>query len=297
MANYRKSARQQAHAETMPQIQSTRRGVRQESRALRSMENPLVAAVENQIDALKHAGLRGPERERALESAAASLAAIPAGISSQVLSTHEAGNEAIGDLRTQEAAQAAALLSQLQTAAADHAQSQQDEIAAEGRQARNTIALEQQEKELGLGEYAPDALDPLEQAQVGKVQAETEQLEHPDAASSLTPSERRGLSEDHTAAAHYAKEFFQKAKAGEIEGVDPDPKGWDSATWDHLVTAVAQAGKVPVGAAEQAVGAVQDHVRTAPTALGALGTVASAATRLVAPPLFSKLAQSAVSGY
>ncbi len=299
--NYRKTARQEAHAEAAPQIRGVRRGTRQEVRGLRSMENPLVEGVENQIDSLKSAGLRRPEYERAMEEAASSLAQIPAGISSQVLSAREAGNEAISDLKANEASSFHSLLSQLQLAAAEHAQKVQDEVAAEGRQNRNAITRGELEKQLGLGDYAPDPLDPLKQAEVGKVEAETNVLKHPNSAAALTPSERRGLSEDHAAAAHYAKQLFQEAKAGAFEeaGIGADPKAWDSQIWNGLVTHVAEKSKVPIPAAETAVSAIQDHVR-GPSALGALGSVAQAAGASVAPavlpPALAKIAQAAL-GY
>lgn len=300
--NYRRAARQQARATALPQIQATRRGTRQEVRGLRSMESPLLEGVEAQIAALKHAGLRGPEREQALEEAATSLGQIPAGINSQILSTREAGSEAVGDLRTQEAASQQSILSQLQTAAAEHAQSVADEERSAHRDSNLAIQQAELEKSLGLGDYSTD---PLQQAQIGKVQAETHALEHPNSLSALTPGERRGVVDDHAEAAHYARELFEKAKAGEIVDsktgqpkIAPDPKGWDEATWRHLVTAVAASGGKPsIPAAEKAVQAIRAHVdQPAPSAMSALSQIAGAAAPLLAPPALHRVFAQA-AGY
>lgn len=298
--NYRRTARQQARAVALPQIQATRRGTRQEVRALRSEENPLLAGVQDQIDALKHAGLRRPEYEQAMEEAASSLANIPAGIGSQVLSAREAGSEAIGDLRTQEAASQQSILSQLQTAAAEHAQEVSDEQRSDTRHSAEAIDQEQLEKSLGLGSYAPDPLNPLEQAEVGKVQAETHKLRHPGAAVDRSESEIREDQRDHAEAAHYAREFFEQAKAGAIEGVDSDPKSWDDATWRHLVTAVSSTGsKPPIPAAERAVQAIRAHVEppaASNSAMKAFGTVAQSVVPLLAPPALHRVFAQA-AGY
>lgn len=270
MPNLRRTARNQARAEVLPQLQGVRRDTRQQIRGLRSEEDPLTAGVQAQLSALRGAGLRRPEYETAAREAAAALADIPAGIQSQVLSTREAGQEQIGDLRGQEAAQFHSIYSQLQTAAAEAAaQAQQEEHMA---RFGSNLELQQglQEKQLGLGEYAPpppDTLNPLEQAQIPKVEAETRALEHPSAAANLTPSERRGNRDEHAAAQHFAKQLFEEAKAGALidpktkePTIDPDPQSWTASDWNHLVTAVQSLGKTSVPAAERAVGYVKDHV-------------------------------------
>lgn len=287
---YRRQARSQAAAEVNPQIRSKRRGLHAEVAALRSEEDPLKEGLDAATAAIKHSNLSATDKALALKDFAERQADIPAGITSQIGSARELAGGEISDLQAQRAQQSASILSGLLAQSAQHQQSVQDEIAAEGRQSAGAIQQAQLERQLGLGSYAKTPVEKqLEEAELGKIEAETAKTQHEANGSGLTPYEElqrhETQSEDHATAAHYAKEFLEKAKAGEIEGADADPKKWTEETWNHLVTAVHTAGKVPVPAAEKAVSAIRDHFEPqGGDPFGIVGHLAHAASSALSGP-------------
>lgn len=277
---YQRTAANQARAEIAPQIQSKRRGLHQDVAALRSEEDPLQEGLSASLDTIKHSNIGGASRQELLASIAQQQASVPAGITSQIAGARENTGGEISDLQTQEAQQRASILSGLLTKAAEHKEGIQDEIAAEGRGNATALALAQQEKELGLGDYAPTPAQeqtPLEEqvetAGLHHIQAETAAEQAKAEGGGLTPSEQRTVAHEgearkseREAAQLSAKKLFEGAKAGEIEGVPADPKEWTQQTYAELVPAVVALSKkygteINTTDAQHALGAIQDHLQ------------------------------------
>lgn len=255
----RRQARSQARAETLPQIKGKRRSLHSQVAALRSEEDPLQQGLAAAEAAIRRSGLSPTDKALALKDFAERQADIPASITSQIGSAREQTGGEIADLQSAQAAQSASILQSLLTAQAEHRQSVADEVAAEGRQSQNAIQQAELEKKLGLGDYSKTPAErAIEEADVGKIEAETAKAQREAHGNGLTPYEnlktQERHAEDHDTARLHAKLAFEAAKA-ELG----DPHSWDAPTWAKIAALVEEKGKVPTAAAETAVGAIRNH--------------------------------------
>lgn len=264
---YRQQAARQARAEYLPQRKSARRSLHGESRALRSEEAPLEAGLEAAEKTIRHTQLTGADKAQLLASFAGQQAQVPEGIANQLSSAREQAAGTLSDLSAEEGASRGSILSGLLTAAATRQQEEASDVRGEERGVANTIKTAELEKALGLGDYATTPKTPTEEAQekasLGLTEADTAKARREAHGNGLTPYEQAEKTEttheDHTTAAYWAKHFLEEGKSGKLPEVPADPKEWTAQTWNHLVGAVAHEGKVPVAAAEKAVGAVRNH--------------------------------------
>lgn len=284
---YRKQARSQARAETLPQIKGVQHSLHNQVAGLRTEEPFLQGGLSTAAKTIRHSPLAASDKAQLLENIATRQAGVPAGIASQVAGARESAQGEVGDLRQQQAASAASILSGLMTAHTEHAQNIADEIAAEGRQRSGAIDQAQLEQSLGLGSYATSPKTPqeeqLEAAELGKVNAETSKDEAATTRGGLTPyqaaEETERQQKAHDTAAVQAKALFEGAR--EAGKVPPDPKEWEPETWQHLVTATAKEAKVSIPVAQKAVGAIQNHFSD-PQGAGSFDIVGTAAKQAAA---------------
>ena len=265
-ANLRKTAASQARSEYQPQIRGVKRETHSQVRSIESSGPALEASLQTSARQLRHAGLAPKDLAIALREIANRTADVGASTALQAQQARQEGHGQIVDLLAAEGQAQRAALTALQTKAAEHAQDIHDEIAGEQRGLHMDILKEQAEKKLGLGSYYKHG---------------------------LTPSEERSAHSDHSNASFYAKQYFQAARSGAIDGVDPDPKKWTPETWNHLIEQVKKDASVDIPTAERAVSAIRDHVQ-GPGALDILGTIARAAAPVAAaaaPPAVAPIAQ------
>lgn len=242
-ANLRRSAAETARAEYQPQIRGVRREAAQQTHSLESTAPALQASLQLSGRQLRHAGLSA--RDLAIAEAELAHRTADAGASTalQIGQVNQEAHGQIVDLQTAQGQAQSAALTTLLHEAAEHRQKVQDEIAAEGRGLNTDIAKAELERKLGLGTYH---VSPTERAQLHN--------------GGLTPTQQREAGADHSNAAFYAKQYFDAAKAGQIDGVDADPKSWAPETWTHLIEAVKKNASVDVPVAEKAVEAIREHV-------------------------------------
>lgn len=281
----KRQARTTSRAEFAPQIKQKRRGLHGEVKALRSEEAPLQSGLTSAAQTIRHSNLSGLDKAEQLQSIAGEQAAVPASIVNQEAGARETAHGEISDLQTSEAQSRASILAGLLTQQAEHAQSVQDEIAAEGRGNASALSLAEQEKQLGLGTYnqTPSV---EEKAAAEKDEAETQHLE---ANGGLTPSEARTVHNEHEerhserqAAQLSAKKILEGAKEGAIEGLPSDPKEWTAANFQELVPGVVALAKkygteINTTDAQHAVGAIEDHFKPQVSGQGGFGLIHHAA--------------------
>ena len=275
-ANLRKTAASQARAEFNPQIQSTRRGIRGQVRSIQSSGPALEASLQRTSQQLRHAGLSPRDQAIALRELALRTADVGASTALQTQQVRQEGHGEIVDLQKGRALAESATLAELQQAAAQHAQEVQDAENADARGIKMEILKEEALKGLGLGSYADDGEGGLSDTQRGEIK------------------------DSRNNAGFFAKQYFTAAKDGITDEkgevlIPPDPKSWDDAIWDGFVSKVAaMKGVDSVEDAQRAVSAIRDHVNPSASpseALGALGTVASAAAPALAPAPLAPIAQ------
>lgn len=254
--NLRKTAASQARAEYQPQIRGVRRETHSQVRSIESAAPALQASLQLSAHQLRHSGLAPRDLVIALSEIAHRTADVGASTALQAQQARQEGHGQIVDLLQAEGQAQHSALASLQHEAAVHAQKIHDEIAGEKRELNMDILQKQAEKKLGLGTYANS--------------------------NGLTPTQARAAHVDHQNAAFYARQYFEAAREGKIEGVDPNPHNWDEQTWNHLVEAVKKSASVDVPVAERAVGAVRDHVDGGTSAVDLLKTIASAAAPVAA---------------
>lgn len=275
-ANLRRMAAETARAEYQPQIRGVRRETGAQVRSINTMTPALTASLEHSSDALRHAGLSPRDLAIAETELAHRIGDVGAGAALQTRQVQQEGHGQIVDLLQSQGQAQKATLGTLLNEAAQRQQDIADEKRSEARDFRSDIRMEETLKRLGLGSYA-------EEGNGG-----------------LTPTQQRAATEDHHAAAHYAKEYVRAAKGGladEDSGEEILPAGphnWNDDQWNLFVDKVASKG-VDVTVAQDAVQDIRDHFQrpAGNSPMDALKTVASVAAPALAPTSLQPIAQFA----
>lgn len=277
----RNAAQAQAAAEFNPQIQGVRRGAQHAIAGLKSEEDPLLAGIQAAEQQLMQSGNLTPrDQARATLEFSHDTAEVPQSIASQALTQREDAQQQIQDLVTARGQSEGSILSQLLTAAREHAQGIRDEENAEARGTAQDLIKAEQEKARHLGTYAPSP-------------EELAKIHH----GGLTPTQSRAAHEDHEDANYWAHAYVKAAKetlqspdadpkkkeALEAAGFTASPSDWGEQQWEELAQKVVEKTH-KVDLSQKAVHAVRNHFQGSGQGLSLLGQLGSAAVGAAAGP-------------
>lgn len=262
--NLRQRARQQAHAEVAPQVHRARSSAKAQHRSINSSVPAIEAGLEDAAKSARHAGLAPHDLQILLKSFANQQADAAASAVLQNQQVGQSTREEIGGLKEQEGASSRSILSQLQLAAQEHAQSVQDAQRSNTEELKNALIQAEVEKSRGLGDYGQSPLE----------EAEAAHYKHEDStAGGLTPTQARAAAESAQTAHSYASNLVRSVH--ENHGVNPStgkqvlpahPKNWSDQNWAELTEKVAGSkGVNNYKDAESAIDAIRSHFQPGQT--------------------------------